>query len=153
MPLAKHRAPMKASRGKFENGGLAFTGQASITDDLKKRILEIDDKLELHDIGKGVHMYRILSYGAAKSDDVLFHQFQLKWPPGEWIIRCLHECDTWRKHGSGKRAAKAILREIENEEEAYERERNLRTSELSTQLAKDLLTYGVRGKKSVYFGG
>lgn len=86
----------------MQNGGTPWTGSAAISDDLKRRILEIDDRLELHHIGALVHCYRVTAAA------ILVHQFVLKWPPGDWLIDCLRCCDQWKRSTPAVAAKKQL---------------------------------------------
>lgn len=92
---AQDRHETKVRRGEMRGGGQAFTGLASIDKGLRERIKQYDKDLELHQIGRQVHAYRVILYGATASDDQLFHQFVLKHAPGEWLIECLNQSDQW----------------------------------------------------------
>lgn len=147
------RARSRIHRGKMNRGGQAFTGQASISKSLKDRIQQHDKHLELHHFGDDrVHMYRIKTYGASPSSDLLIHQFVLKYPPGEWLMDCLYECDKWTQYGSIERATRKQMEEYEDVSAVAEREAMLRVSEVSEALAPDLIKYVERKRVGVLMG-
>lgn len=106
--MSQYRYLTKCHRALMNNGGIPFQGNAAIPGELLKAILDIDDKIELHDLDGRVHCYRCIRKRNG-SDDILVHQFQLKYPPGSWLITCLQECDMWKKHKTIEKATQAQI--------------------------------------------
>jgi len=147
------RASTRIHRGQMPHGGIAFSGRASISKNLAHRLNSMDSCFELHHLGDHrVHAYRVKSYGVTPSGDFLTHQFVLKYPPGEWLIECLQECDAWKKYGDPRKAAKGLLESCEDAGEVHERNTRLRVSEITESLAPELISRIVRGRRVVHLG-
>jgi hypothetical protein len=144
---AKPRHLTRCRRRNLFGGGQPFTGLASIPKDLLDRVLQIDHTLELIQIGGTVHCYRRTKPAVTTSDDILVHQFQLKYPPGEWLIECLHTCDTWKRFGSREKASREVMKMFKDPGEVAERDAMLRVSEISESLAPEITRRVDRGYK------
>jgi len=129
----------------MKNGGHPFAGMATVSNELKRRILEYDDKLELHQIDNFVHMYRV-SKKRSGNDDVLVHQFVLKYPPGDWIMDCLHKCDVWKTSLTPEIAAKKQLKIYKNPGEVEYEIARAKFKDAIESTAKDLDDKVLRGK-------
>lgn len=141
----------EAVRSAFPNGGLPFTGKASISEDLKRSILDIESRLELHQFGEHVIAYmRNRKQDNYSNDDVLHFQFILKYPPGDWLIACLRECDQWAK--SPDDGVEKQLKLYDNNDLRREEIRQKEMSDMREQMRSDLYTYYGRDRKSVTFG-
>lgn len=141
-------------RKDLPNGGVPFTGQAAVSQELKRQILEIDKDLELHASGRRVFMYRrTRSSGSISPMDRLVEQFELKWPPGGWLVRCLQECDQWNKYKTPERATKKQV-QLYSEADARRAARyDAVIREMSEQAGRDVAKFYGRGHRTVQLGG
>lgn len=147
------KAPTRVYRAKLPHGGMAFDGHASIPDSLYFKLRQMDKDLELHAFPDGtVHAYRVKGYAATPNDDLLVHQFMLKWPPGSWLIDCLNQCDTWKQYGVGDKAVDKQLDEHEDISTFAERQARLKTSEISQAMAPEIIRKIERKRELVHLG-
>lgn len=136
-------------RRDLPRGGTPFTGRASLVSTVKQELLQYDKFIELHELSDGVGLYRLKTCGATAGSDYLAFQCKLPRPPGSWLVESIKKNDAWRKHGDGQRATKMIIRQEEEAEQLRERNRRLRVSQVSTDMAKDIVRYVIRERRTV----
>ena len=115
---------------------------------LKDALFAQDSNLEIFRNRKKnrYEAWRVKFYAGVSSDDLLLFEFNLQHPPGMWLINHLRKHDSWARNGK-ESTLDFILGEIDEHDKLFERNRQLRISELSMNCAKELLTYAVRQKK------
>lgn len=146
----------KLYRYEFPLGGKPFEGLASVTEELKQRILDIDKRLELHEWPNSedkVVCYLSKGQGGIHSPgDLLVEQFPLylygkATLPGDWLIDCLRQCDQWEKYKSREKATREQVKLYSEADVRRAEKYEQQISELSRNAARDVVRYGVHGKK------
>lgn len=142
-----------AYRGELWRGGQPFQGLAALPHNIIREIKQYDEDFELIERQGGeVDAYRVKIYGASDSSDYLVHQFTLNARPGSWILELMNNSDTWKKYGNGSKATKQIIKGFDENDKFMDIYQELKIGELCDSLAREVITYVGKERKSVVLG-